>query len=306
MISLITCSRDQVSLAKLQKNVADTIGVDYEWVVMDNRDGRYGICEAYNLGARKASFSILCFIHEDILFETVGWGHRLLAHFENDQVGLVGVAGSATKSLVPSSWASFIHPSEMCLVQHFKSVVHSPERIVRTSSADDPSVLKPVVCLDGVFLSTRRIVFEKFRFDEENLPAFHGYDIDYSLQVGQLYGVYVCFDIMIHHFSEGSFNREWLDACESISAKWAGHLPHSVLALDHDKLVHQHWTAMRVFLGKMTTLGYSLPEMLGGLFRFSFNRYFHLRHFLHFLRLVFLVKIAPSDKILYKLGIRPA
>jgi hypothetical protein len=303
MISLITCSRNAESLLKLKQNVADTIGVGYEWIVIDNRGGQYGICEAYNLGAEKAYFEILCFLHEDILFETRDWGMRVLSHLSDPETGLVGVAGGATKSRVPSSWASFIHPSEMCLVQHFKVQPRAPERIVR-SSIENPPVLQPVVCLDGVFLCTRKDVFGRFQFDPKTLPSFHGYDIDFSLQVSQAYHVYVCFDIILHHFSEGSFNREWLEACEAISTKWADQLPRSVLLLDHSKFVHQHWTAMRVFLGKMVTLEYSLFEMLSALFRFSFNRYFHLFHFLHFLRLVLLVRIAPNSRVLYKLGIR--
>jgi hypothetical protein len=304
MISLITCSRDEKSLSKLKQNVHETIGVPHEWIVMDNREGKFGICEAYNTGAARARYAILCFLHEDILFETMAWGERLVSHLSDPSVGLVGVAGGATKSLVPSSWASFIHPSEMSIVQHFKSQVRAPERILRTSTPEDPSVLKPVVCVDGVILCTRKDVFEACRFDQDNLPDFHGYDIDFSLQVGRHFRVCVCFDIVLHHFSEGSFNRDWLDACEVISNKWASRLPVSVHIQSDSQLVHQHWTSMRVFLGKMCTLDYSLSELLGGLFRYSFNRYFHLLHFLHFLRLVILVKLVPTQKAFRKLGIR--
>jgi glycosyltransferase involved in cell wall biosynthesis len=304
MISLITCSRDEESLQKLKQNVLDTIGVPHEWIVINNGDRRFGICEAYNSGALRAQYDILCFLHEDILFETKGWGQRLATHLSDHEVGLVGVAGGATKSLVPSSWASFIHPSEMSIVQHFKSQVRAPERIIRTSTPDDPSVLKPVVCVDGVFLCTRKDVFAVCRFDQDNLPDFHGYDIDFSLQVAQHFRVCVCFDIVLHHFSEGSFNRDWLDACEVISNKWSRSLPASVHIKDQSQLVHQHWTSMRVFLGKMITLDYSLDALLNGLFRYSFNRYFHLLHFLHFLRLVIAVKLVPTKKSLEKLGIR--
>jgi glycosyltransferase involved in cell wall biosynthesis len=304
MISLITCSRDEQSLRKLKQNVLDTIGIAHEWIVMDNREAKFGICEAYNIGASQAKYDVLCFLHEDILFETIGWGGRLLEHLSDPHVGLVGVAGGATKSLVPSSWASFIHPSEMSIVQHFKSQVRSPERIVRTATPDDASLLKPVACLDGVLLCTRRDVLLSCRFDQDMLPDFHGYDIDFSLQVGRNFQVCVCFDIVLHHFSEGSFNREWLHACEVISRKWSARLPLSVHIREEAQLVHQHWTSMRVFLGKMFTLDYSLGALLTGLFRYSFNRYFHLLHFLHFLRLVFLVKLVPTQKTLYKLGVR--
>lgn len=305
MISLIICSRDPRSLEKLRANVSETIGVPFECVVIDNRPGKLGICAAYNLGAGKAVYEYLCFLHEDVLFETQDWGKKLIAHLSDRSTGLVGVAGGATKSLVPSSWASFIHPSEMSIVQHFKSQLRGPERIARTATPDDPSVLKAVACLDGVFLCTRKDVFAEFAFDAETLPDFHGYDIDYSLQVGQRYRVCVCFDIILHHFSDGSFNREWLNACEVISRKWSARLPFSVQLHSESQFVHQHWTSMRVFLGKMATLNYSLRDMLAGLFRYSFNRYFHLLHFLHFLRLVFLVKWAPNEKVLHKLGIRP-
>ncbi|RFP64156.1 hypothetical protein D0N36_15745 [Hymenobacter lapidiphilus] len=55
MISLIICTRDPAALAAVSQSAAATIGVPFEIVPIDNSQGQYGICEAYNLGAARAA-----------------------------------------------------------------------------------------------------------------------------------------------------------------------------------------------------------------------------------------------------------
>ncbi len=300
MISIIICSRDAESLAKIRENISRTISAEFEIIAINNSEGKYSLCRAYNTGADKANFDILCFMHEDICFETVGWGKKIIQHLSDPMIGLVGIAGGDTKSIVPSSWSSFIFTSEINLVQHYKKDGRK-EIIRRTGYPGNHSALRPVACIDGVFMCTRKDIFSAFRFDEITFTAFHGYDIDYSLQVGTKYKVVVAFDILLHHFSEGSFNREWLHFSRLLSDKWSKTLPVSARVLPRERFVHQHWTAMRVYLWRMIELEYSLRAILLSFFKYSFNRYFHLLHFLHFFNIIIKVKVAGSKSAFKKL-----
>ena len=55
-----------------------------------------GICEVYNsLAALAKVFIFRCFVHEDILFQTLDWGLSVEDIFsQNPAMGVVGVAGS--------------------------------------------------------------------------------------------------------------------------------------------------------------------------------------------------------------------
>ena len=295
MISIVISSRSRLQLENVEKNIGETIGCIYEIIAIDNSKGERGICAVYNEGARIAKFSIVCFMHEDISFETTDWGLRVIEHLKNRQIGLIGVAGGDTKGWVPSSWSSSIFPSEVSLVQHFRNSMNEPERIVRTGYPENTEMAKRVACLDGVWMCTRKDVLAHFSFDEKNLKGFHGYDIDFSLQAGTRFDVCVVFDIMLHHFSEGSFNKDWVDAAILISDKWASYLPFSVRNLKREEFVNQHWTSMRVFLKKQMDLRIPRLRVFKNLLKYSRTRYFHLFHFLHFCKLLVTYKITQTD-----------
>lgn len=285
MISIIICSVDKEALEKVSENIAHTIDVPFEIIVVDNLVSRQGICAAYNSGAAKAKYDIYCFMHEDIFFDTKGWGLKVAAHLSSKEFGLIGLAGGGIKSKVPSSWASLIFSSEISYVQHFKN----PQRetkIVRTDSPQDSSTIKNVVCIDGFWMCTTREVFAQHYFDEKTFRGFHGYDIDFSLQVFTQYKVGVVFDIIVHHFSEGSFDKTWLINAIAVSKKWAAVLPFSVAVLPDEILLRQHWTAMQSFIDKLLLLKYSLPQIARYYLKYAVGKYFYWKHFLHFLKYI--------------------
>ena len=297
MISVIISSQKKALLEEVTKNIEVTIGVPFEIISIENSNGKMGICEAYNSGAAKASFDILCFMHEDVSFETVGWGKNVVTHLSDMEVGLIGVAGGDTKSVVPSSWSSSVFQSEISIIQHSRDSAVPPQRIVKTGYPNNTATIKNVVCIDGVWMCTRKDIFEKHQFDSVVFKGFHGYDIDFSLQVFSQYRVCVIFDVLLHHYSEGNYSKVWIESAVMISKKWRGILPLSVRGLSKKELITQHWTAMSVFLEKLNLLNYSLPQILTYYCRYSFNRFFHLLHFLHFLKLIFL-NYLKNDKSL--------
>jgi GT2 family glycosyltransferase len=286
MISIIISSRNPDLLQIVKDNVEKTIGVPFEVIVFENSRGDKGLCELYNQGASKAQYDIFCFMHEDIFFETQDWGKKVAQHLSDKTIGLIGLAGGDTKGMVPSSWSSSIFQSEISIIQHYRREIKLPERISKTGYPDDPSPLKQVVCIDGVWMCTRRDVFEQFKFDSIAFAGFHGYDVDYSLQVFSSYKVGVIFDILVHHYSDGNYSEQWIESMMVISDKWRERLPATVRKLSKKELVRQHWTTMGSFLQRLSTLNYGLSVIFKYFFRYSFNRYFHWKHFLHFLRLL--------------------
>ena len=54
MISIIICNRAHPINLSLQRNIQDTVGVEYEIVAIDNSRGNYNIFQAYNEGVRRA------------------------------------------------------------------------------------------------------------------------------------------------------------------------------------------------------------------------------------------------------------
>jgi len=209
MISLIICSKDPQLLEKLKTNINDTIGVPYEIISIDNRQGEYGICQAYNLGAQQSNFEYLCFLHEDIEIFTSNWGEILINFFRSDfKTALIGVAGSKIKLSFPSGWTSFDKTCDHYNVYHkslqtngkFSSYRNNPNNVVKSE----------VMVLDGLFLATRKLVWEKIKFDTD-IKGFHFYDIDYSIRlVLSGYKAIVIYNLDICHFSNGKFDSDWV------------------------------------------------------------------------------------------------
>jgi len=207
LISIVICSVDPQRLSNVRRNIADTIGVDYEIIAIDNRVRNLGLCQAYNEGAENSRFDCICFLHEDIEFISQDWGVTLLRHFQNDpSLGLVGLAGSRYKSSKPSGWSDG-WGEDICINIWHGQPDAMEQTLVKPKQFTEDNLVS-VVALDGVFLCSPRAVWSKVRFSDQ-LTGFHYYDVDYSLRVAQKYSVAVAYDIPLLHFSLGNFGREW-------------------------------------------------------------------------------------------------
>jgi hypothetical protein len=206
MISVIVCSVQPGYLQQLKKNLQETIGVEYELLAYDNRNTKKGICAVYNEMAAKAKFDILCFAHEDILFETLSWGRELINSFESS-FEVIGVAGSKYKSGFFSGWYTGNVEFDCANILH-----RFPDRDERISlNPSKKSSTEEVVCLDGVFISCYKSVWQQVLFDEKNLKGFHFYDIDFSLRCSNNHKVGVSFKIDIVHLTMGGdFGNNWV------------------------------------------------------------------------------------------------
>ena len=106
MVSIIVCSRQGDISENLRDNISQTIGCEYELVIIDNSKGTYSIFSAYNEGVKRAKGEILCFCHEDILFHSENWGTLVKGVFSDDTIGLVGVIGTHFLPSSPMYWWS--------------------------------------------------------------------------------------------------------------------------------------------------------------------------------------------------------
>ena len=210
MISVIICSINKILAAQVQKNIAATIGVEWEPIIIDNTISPESITHIYNLGAAKATHDVLCFVHEDVLFQTKNWGVKMVAYFKKDaSLGLIGIAGSKYKSKTPSGWFSGIPDIECCNIMHVDKAGNQ-QRMYFNPVAD--SLTQQVMVLDGVLLCCPKKVWQVIQFDEVMLKDFHLYDLDFSFRVAEKYKVITTFEIDLIHLTQGgSFGNKWVE-----------------------------------------------------------------------------------------------
>lgn len=204
MISCIICSRQPDIPVELKENIASTIGCEYEVIVIDNSKNEYSIFSAYNEGVRRAKGDVLCFMHEDILFHTEGWGEKISKILEDTTIGQIGVAGSHFMSKAPMYWWSSPYISQYNL-----ETDNGVQKLNYTLDYSQGN-LSDVVTVDGVCFFMRSDMFEVLRFDDVLYADFHAYDMDISMQVQNM-GKRVCVtnEVLIEHFwSESSLQNQ--------------------------------------------------------------------------------------------------
>lgn len=243
MISVIICSTSQRYLQQVQNSIRTTIGIGYEILFYDNSKVNKGICEVYNLLAEKARYPYLCFLHEDILFNTNNWGLVIERIFKDETVGLIGVAGSKYKSQYFSGWYTGNIEFDCEYIIHQDRITGKKEKVFLN---DDPGkILHEVVCIDGVFICARKHVWEKIKFNERDLKGFHFYDIDFSTRVSSFSKIVVTYEIeMVHLTQGGDFGDKWVVEAIKWHQQNKNLLPISVIEtkqINADKKVINAW-----------------------------------------------------------------
>lgn len=224
MITIITCSIRPNQLEDFKKNIEETIGVPYEIIAFDNREAQYGLCKVYNMCAKQAKYDVLCFSHEDIKFNTPNWGTEICNFMSSySNVGVVGFAGSTTKTRNHSGWGSSGFYHRVNYVQHFKDM----DKVTLKQNPTNEKY-SHVAIIDGLCLFMKKSVWEEFNFDEVNFDKFHLYDLDICMQVSQKYKNYVCHTIEPEHFSTGSYDKMWYHYTDVFHNKWYDKLPYTV------------------------------------------------------------------------------
>lgn len=225
MISLIICSRQPDIPKSLKDNISETIGVEYELVIIDNSKNQYSIFQAYNEGVLRSQYPYLCFMHEDILYHTQDWGMKVVEHFQDEKVGLIGVVGTHFLPDTPCGWYHSMMVSGGCIqreVYDDKNSASEKRNLDRLKSENSIDA----VAVDGMWFCVRREVFKQIQFDEIYFTGFHSYDLDICLQTRKHgLSVKIISNVLIEHFSYGSFDEEWLKSILEFYDKWEKKLP---------------------------------------------------------------------------------
>lgn len=251
MISIIVCSHNDTLFGAFENNISTTTGVPFEIIRINNTANAYSICSAYNEGATKAIYPVLCFAHEDIEMQTLNWGSKVLDLFtKNKDLGLVGVAGTAYKPLSPSGWW-YENASPDCFFTHYIQSDKIGSKAELMYSNPGNKQLSAVVCVDGLWFCTRRDIALELKFDERTLKGFHGYDVDYSLSVFQRYKVAVSYEVLIKHYSQGSVNKQWVSDTLKLYKKWENVLPLATIDFSRQKLKQEETVAFDYFVRQM-------------------------------------------------------
>lgn len=221
MFSFVVCSIHPQRAEALRRNLETTVGVPFELIVKDNRGTGKGICQVYNEAAAEARFDLVGFLHEDIAFRTPDWGDTIAAQLRQPGCGVIGFAGSSVKSRALSGWA--VRPG--IRENYAQPDRKHPEVVHRFRTETEHRPFAPAVCLDGLCLFVRREVWSEIRFDERTFRGFHAYDLDFTTAVARRYRNYVCMNILVEHFSIGSYSRSWVRETMLYHDKWRDCLP---------------------------------------------------------------------------------
>ncbi|MFC7670074.1 glycosyltransferase [Hymenobacter humi] len=252
MISIIICSRNKGMLAQITSNVEETIGVQHEIISVNNSTGKYGICAAYNLGASQSKYEILCFMHEDIKFHTLGWGQVVADKLADARAGVLGVAGGTYQPAAPTSWVGAGLANIRMNVLH--STNTTPAQLAYHNAHSE--TVAEAATVDGLWMCCRKDVWQEFPFDEINFPHFHFYDIDFCTRIFPKYKILITYEILIEHFSAGTFERDWLINAIKYYKLRRAYLPFGAIALTASEAKA---IELNVFQqAAMKTIGYDL------------------------------------------------
>ncbi len=225
MVSIIICSKNKKISDELNENIENTIGIEYELIIINNSQNNHSISSAYNIGVSKAKYEILCFMHDDILFHTIDWGKKVLKHFENQETGLIGNVGTHFLPDSPTGWYQSMLNSGGTY-QRFVKKNDIRKELIQYHNFFKSMKSIEAVAVDGMWFCMRKEIFDIVSFDEIRFNGFHCYDLDICLQVRKHnYKVIIISDILIEHFSRGHFTMEWVKQTELLYDKWKDMLP---------------------------------------------------------------------------------
>lgn len=225
MISIVICSRHPKIDVFLEKNIKETIGdVQYEIVWIDNSNNRYSIFEAYNEGVSRSNGKYICFMHEDVIYWSIGWGNRILCEFAEDKtIGMLGLIGSHLMTRFSFGWLTNQKCRGMIRQGYGRGKNYRVETFCVTESDDKD---RNVVVVDGLWMVIRKDLFDSIKFDVKTYEGFHFYDMDICMQILQRgYKIIIVDKIDVEHKSSGNADFQYFQNCILFHKKWDAYLP---------------------------------------------------------------------------------
>ncbi|HSO98730.1 MAG TPA: glycosyltransferase [Solirubrobacteraceae bacterium] len=198
--------------------------------VVDTLSATGSIFQSYNAlldrFAAREGLEALVLVHQDAELVDDDFCEIVRRALRDPQVGLVGCVGAiGVRSIAwwegSVSAASFVHRYE----EHGGGDL--PAFSWASAAAPPYSRTGEVDTLDGFLLVLSPWVVRNVRFDE-SLGRFHGYDLDFCLQVRAAGRKVVTSDFRaVHHHSLQPFDdpQPWIEAHIRVAEKWDGVMP---------------------------------------------------------------------------------
>jgi glycosyltransferase involved in cell wall biosynthesis len=187
-------------------------------VIEKVNNGEKSLSEVYNEILNESLNDIIVLCHDDIYFDTSSWYHKIMKHFEKNEYGILGMAGTTS---IPKSGMWWEDRKKMVGIVNHENEGKKWES--KYSESLGNSVLETVI-IDGLFMAIdRRKIKNKFN---ENFKGFHFYDIPFCFE-NHLSGVKigVITNIRITHKSIGVTNEQWEENRKLFELKYKDSLP---------------------------------------------------------------------------------
>ncbi len=244
-------------------NINESVGIEHELVIVGNYNNKYSIFSAYNEGVKRAKYPYLCFMHDDIFYHTQNWGEKVISHFRNDIVGLIGVIGTHYFFSGPFPWWQADITSGIYIRNSIDR--NEIETIKYLDFMNNVSSIE-VVAVDGFWFCINKRLFSLISFDEQTFSGFHCYDTDICFQVREHnYQVRVVSDIIIEHFSDGNADLKWAENCILLWKKWKKQLPQSAGVVISENIKKNKEIELMEYLSNMILDYYRNKEALSKL-----------------------------------------
>ena len=156
MVSIIICSVSPLLLEDLKQNIAQTIGVEYEIIAIDNREKHWPIAKAYNYGAQQAKYPYLFFVHEDTRLLSDKWGEFIIPKLAEPECGVIGFVGDKARFSCCSGWYQFC---DMSKVSYFYQRIKEGKTLFLVENADLNQPFQEVITLDGLGFWVRTVSY---------------------------------------------------------------------------------------------------------------------------------------------------
>lgn len=222
MISIV-CSTQEPK-EEFKQHVIKSSGFNkdrVDFIFIENKNGKYSLAQAYNIGLNQAKYNTIVFLHDDLFFDNDKFGKKLIKHFDNNpEYGIIGLAG--TRELISPMW----HQKSMMGIVNHKANGKKWESKYSDSQGDD---IAEVAVVDGLFMAVRKDRI-KHMFNDK-FPNFDFYDIPFCVD-NHLAGVKVGLitNIRVTHLSVGAGinNDNWKNNAKLFEELYGDKLPINV------------------------------------------------------------------------------
>lgn len=175
----------------------------YELILVDNRHNKFkSASSALNYGAKQAHGDYFVFAHQDINFSDENWIETTIKQLnELENIGIVGVAGKTTDSIVRSNIKQGLTPVDV-----------SPYKINKAEKAST---------LDECLFIIPKDVFEQNPLNERECDNWHLYAVDYVYYIKEKgFDAYIIPSILEHRSKGASMSEDYYVTLTKLQKKY--------------------------------------------------------------------------------------